>query len=125
MTLNSHNKQMYSNSRNMLWPYRNVAAFLLVPVIWVVLALAMYSSEQMLAWPDERSKNLVTRVVIAAGFIPIFLVFLDYLSSHGAILSYKGFKVDFSRVDLNRPDWSDHSHAIAFTKDLLSTLVAN
>ncbi len=95
---------MNYNSPNTLWPYRNITAFLLVPLIWLVLALAMYFSEQMLSWPDEKSKALVIKVVIAAGFVPILLVFLDYLSSHGAILSYKGFKVDFSRVDLNRPE---------------------
>jgi len=89
-----------------------MAAFLLVPLIWMVLAAALYLAEETLGWPDSESRNIVSLVVLAAGFVPVILVLLDFLSSRGVVLSYKGWKIDFSQVDLNRPELKRESFGL-------------
>lgn len=95
---------MNNDTNGKLWPYSSMAAFLLVPLIWLVLAAALYLGEQTLGWPDSGSRNIVNLAVLAAGFVPFILVLFDFLSSRGAVLSYKDWKIDFCHVDLNRPE---------------------
>jgi len=92
------------NNSTKLWPYNNSTAFLMVPLIWLLLAFLASLSQQTLNWPETESKKLVTQVIIAAGCVPLLLVLVDFLASRGAIFSYKDFKIDFSQFSLDRAE---------------------
>lgn len=93
-----------ANAVTKLWPYRNAAAFLVMPLIWLLLAIVLYLSSQTLNWPGQESRDLITKVILAAGCIPLLLVAADFLAAQRAVLSYKDFKLDFSQIDLSQAE---------------------
>lgn len=95
---------MINNTKDKLWPFNKITAVVAIPLIWLVFAICLFLTHRYLNWPDVGSRELVTTIVMASGFVPIALVLLDFLSSRGAILSYKDVKIDFSNIDLSGPE---------------------
>ncbi len=93
---------MTRGEQDKLWPFSRAAAFLAVPLIWLGLAICFSVTQTYLSWPDGDSKKIVTIAIIAAGSVPLILVLLEFLSSKGVSVSYKDWKLDFTRVDLGR-----------------------
>ena len=97
---------------NTLWPYSKQAALFVIPVVWVLSAIILGVTHNYLSWPDDDSAKLITFVVIALGLIPLALVLLDFAASTRAVLDFKGIKIDFSGVDLTKPEVRFESEGI-------------
>lgn len=80
-----------------------MTAIITIPLIWLVSTISLFLTQKYLNWPDVESRELVAVVIIAAGFIPVALMILDFLSSRRAILSYKDVKINFRNINLSRP----------------------
>jgi hypothetical protein len=103
---------MSTDKNDKIWPYSRLTAFLVVPLIWIVLAAVLSLAEKMLGWPDTESKKIFSLIVLAAGFVPVVLVLIDFLSSRGAVLSYKDWKIDFSKADFSLPELKRESFGL-------------
>jgi hypothetical protein len=88
------------NKNDLLWPYHQVIALVLVPVIWIVFTLILTITRKYLSWPDSGSLPTVIIVVVVISLVPLVLRTLDYLSSHRAAVETKLFKFDFSKAAL-------------------------
>ncbi|MBL7103300.1 MAG: hypothetical protein ISS18_03135 [Bacteroidales bacterium] len=87
-----------------LWPYKKYVSFLLIPIIWIFFAVIFTLAKSFADWPHENSSNLIITIVIIISVIPLILVLLDFFASKGAVIDTKFGKIDFSKVNLNRPE---------------------
>ncbi|MCI0392740.1 MAG: hypothetical protein MOB07_28750 [Acidobacteria bacterium] len=87
-----------------LWPFGTRGALLAAVIIWLVLALIFVATRAYLGWPTNDSLKLAALIVISLGLIPLALRLIDFAASRRAVVDIKGFKIDFSRVDLDQPE---------------------
>lgn len=80
------------------WPFRPrasvAAAITLLVGLWFIVALV----RTFAGWPSANSEQAVLIGVLVLSVLPILLAVLDVSIDRGAVLEYKGVKIDFSRV---------------------------
>jgi hypothetical protein len=87
-----------------LWPFGITLALILVPIIWVVLAVVISITRFVTRWPDRESSTVVIFIVLGLSLVPLALALLDFVSSRRAVIDIKGFKIDFSNTVLSQPE---------------------
>jgi hypothetical protein len=95
---------MMSNHPDRLWPYSNLAAIAVLPVILVLFALIQFVARTYLNWPDATSERVLLYVAVGLSVIPIMLAMLDYVAIRRGTIGSKWFMIDFSRTVLEQPD---------------------
>ena len=93
-----------SNSQEPLWPFGTRNALLAALGIWFVVAVILVATRAYLGWPDDKSIRLAALIVVGLGLVPVAFRLLDFAASSRAVLDIKGVKIDFSKVDLARPE---------------------
>ncbi|MGH8068724.1 MAG: hypothetical protein ACRERE_26520 [Candidatus Entotheonellia bacterium] len=91
------------DAKTPLWPYGITAAFLAIPLVWILLILLLNLSQRLANWPDPESRTIVMYFTLVVSLIPLTLVLLDFASARRAVVDLKGFRIDFSKIDFNQP----------------------
>lgn len=87
-----------------IWPYSTLWAALAIPLTWILFGVLISLTTHYAGWPDEKSNNLVITVAVAFSLIPLGLVLLDFLVRSKTKLDTPWVKLDFSHIDLSKPD---------------------
>jgi hypothetical protein len=87
-----------TTSSHQLWPFGGRAAALAVPVILIGLLLLAALLRAIAGWPGDASEAIVLTGIFLLSLLPVILFFADSLVERGAVLEYKGLKLDFSRL---------------------------
>lgn len=98
--------------KDLLWPYSKAAAIAAIPIIWVLFAIVFSLTKKYSNWPDAESRTVIIYITVLISLIPLALLLLDYFRRHGAVIDVKGVKIDFSRVDLSKPEVRRESFGI-------------
>jgi hypothetical protein len=91
------------DDKTLLWPYGRTAAFLAIPIIWILLALFLTLLQRFTNWPDPESRMVVMYFTLVVSIIPLALVLLDFVAAHRAEVGIAGFKLVFKKIDFNQP----------------------
>jgi hypothetical protein len=57
-------------------------------------------TSRIASWPDAETRPLMTYATLVVSVVPLVLVLLDFVAERRAVFGYKGFTVDFSKIDL-------------------------
>jgi len=101
-----------SGKHEPLWPFGARASVLTAVAVWLGMSFLFVATRTYLDWPDDESIKLAVFIVLGMGLIPLALLLLDFAARSGVALSFKGLQIDFSRVDLTRPELTRQSLGI-------------
>jgi hypothetical protein len=81
-----------------LWPFKPRTAVLLsISILLLSLVLLAYF-RSTLSWPSQDSERIVLLGIFIISLLPIILMLADTVIDRGAVVEYKGVRVDFSQV---------------------------
>lgn len=89
--------------KNVLWPFGITAALASIPLIWIGMVLILMVTRRVAEWPDAESRSLLTYFTLLASLLPLALVLFDFAADRRAVFGFKGFNVDFSKIDVTQP----------------------
>jgi hypothetical protein len=81
-----------------LWPYSRRAAVLAVPLILFLLLVAVELMRASMGWPRAENERLVFIGIFFFSVLPLFLILVEILVQHGAVLEFKGLKVNLAQI---------------------------
>lgn len=87
-----------------LWPYGTRGALVAALVILLFMTGVFAATRFYIGWPDGESIQFAALVAIGLSLLPSLFMLLDFAASRRAVLDIKGIKLDFSGVDIGRPD---------------------
>ena len=91
-----------STKQDMLLLYSNLAAFIAIPIIWIVFAVIIGLSQNFTVWSDTESHGLAITVAIIVSFVTSQLVLLAFFYNRGAVIKKRWGTIDFGRIDLSK-----------------------
>lgn len=80
-----------------MWPFRPWVSLLSAVALLLGLLLLVAGLRTSLNWPSEQSENVVVFGVFLLALLPVFLALLDLFIERGAVIEYRGVKLDFSQ----------------------------
>jgi hypothetical protein len=87
-----------TTSSRQLWRFGGQAAVLAVPAVFISLLLVTALLRAIADWPSAESESIVLTGIFLLSLLPIVLLLADSVVERGAVLEYKGLKLDFSRL---------------------------
>ena len=84
--------------KRQLWPFEPRWAVIAVPILLVVLLLIFALLRAASGWPGAAAESAVVIGILLFSLLPVILFLVDLLAERGAILEYKGIKLDLSRT---------------------------
>ncbi len=85
-------------SKRQLWPFEPRAAVIAVPILLVVLLLTFALLRAVSGWPGANAESALVVGILLFSLLPVVLFLVDLLAERGAVLEYKGIKLDLSRM---------------------------
>ncbi|WP_342310506.1 hypothetical protein [Burkholderia pyrrocinia] len=85
------------DTRRRLWPFGPRACLITATVLLVGLLLLFGMFRTTAGWPSTQSENAVLFGILILSLLPIALAFLDAVIERGAVVEYRGVKLDFSQ----------------------------
>jgi hypothetical protein len=86
------------NQDRKLWPYKSRTALTFSILILIVSLIAFVILRTALSWPSKDLEKTVLLGIFIISLIPIVLMVADTIMERGAVVEYKGVKIDFSQV---------------------------
>ncbi|HLO30219.1 MAG TPA: hypothetical protein VK249_13835 [Anaerolineales bacterium] len=81
-----------------MWPFKPRTAIILSISILLFSLILLAIFKSMLAWPAPDSEKIVLLGVFIISLLPVVLMLADTLIERGAVVEYKGVRIDFSQV---------------------------
>ncbi|MCL5950229.1 MAG: hypothetical protein M1132_00665 [Chloroflexi bacterium] len=113
------------NPKDVLWPFNRALAVLLAFVTWVFFAILFALLDRYAGWPDKELRAPLLYAVIGLGLIPLALALLDFAASRRAVVDIRGFKFDFSHVDLGSVNVSARSFPLPDNIGITGAIVSD
>jgi hypothetical protein len=86
-----------------LWPFSARAVVISVPLILLTLITITAITRGQIGWPSAESERLVLIGIFVLSLVPVLLAVADTLVRQGAVLEFKGIKIDFARITRATP----------------------
>lgn len=87
-----------SDQNRKLWPFKPRNAFVSSILILAVSLVVFIISKTIYAWPGEGLERIILLGIFILSLLPILLRLADTVIERGAVIEYKGVKIDFSQV---------------------------
>ncbi len=81
-----------------LWPYQSRTAITFSILILILSLIAYIVLQTVFSWPSQETEKTVLLGIFIFSLIPILLMVADVVVERGAVVEYKGVKIDFSQV---------------------------
>jgi hypothetical protein len=88
---------------NNLWPFTARAATLAVPFILLVSFVSFTLARNFLGWPNPSNERVVLIGIFALSLLPLLLTLVDALFQRGAVIEFKGLKLNLAQVATATP----------------------
>lgn len=87
-----------SDQNRKLWPFKPRNAFVSSILMLAISLVVFIISKTIYAWPGEGLERILLLGIVAFSLLPILLRLADVVIERGAVVEYKGIKIDFSQV---------------------------
>ena len=89
-----------SDQDRKMWVFKPRTAFVFSILILILLLIALAISRTTYSWPSQESERTVLIGIFVLSLLPILLMLADIIIERGAVVEYKGVKIDFSQVQM-------------------------
>ena len=83
---------------NNLWPFTARAAILAVPFILLASFVSLTLLRGTLGWPSPANERVALIGILVLSLLPLLLTFVDALFQRGAVIEFKGLKLNLAQV---------------------------
>jgi hypothetical protein len=87
-----------SDQRNKIWPFSPKASIFSTVIVLILLLVILGFLRSAFDWPAETSTNTVLMGILFISLVPLMLLIIDIIIDKGAVIAFKDFKIDFSKV---------------------------
>ena len=87
-----------SKAKRQLWSFSARASVISVPIVLVGLLIVVTTLQRATGWPSRDSETAVLVGVFVLSLMPLVLALLDTIVERGAVIEYRGIKLDFSQA---------------------------
>lgn len=87
-----------SDQNRKLWPFKPRNAFVSSILILALSLVAFVIAKTIYSWPGEGLERIILFGIFILSLLPILLRLADTIIERGAVVEYKGIKIDFSQV---------------------------
>lgn len=92
-----------SKAKRQLWSFSARASVISVPIVLVGLLIVVTTLQKATGWPSRDSETAVLVGVFILSLMPLVLALLDTIVERGAVIEYRGIKLDFSQAVSSGP----------------------
>jgi hypothetical protein len=84
-------------SEQRIWPFSTGAGLLASVLLLFGLLVLVGLARKILDWPANAAQGGILTAVLVLSLLPIALALIDIIIARGAVVEYRGIKVDFSK----------------------------